>query len=167
MAAAILTETLSLAGVHARVESAGTRADGQPAVPEVIDALARRGLALERIESRQLMPADVAGADLVLGMERDHVREAVMLAPEAWPRTFTLKEIVRRGAFAGPRPPEQSMDEWLARVAGGRKTADLLGADPADDVADPIGRPVHEFETTADELADLSRRLAHLLAPPR
>ena len=38
----------------------------------------------------------VEGHDLVLTMTREHLREVVALDPGAWPRTFTLKEIVRR-----------------------------------------------------------------------
>jgi hypothetical protein len=78
-------------------------------------------------------------ADLVLGMERAHVRHAVLLEPEAWPRTFTLKELVRRGEELGSRPPVESPGAWLARAHEGRDRPDMLGDSLLDDVADPYG----------------------------
>jgi hypothetical protein len=85
-------------------------------------------------------------ADLVLGMERAHVRHSVLLEPEAWPRAFTLKELVRRGAELGPRPPVESPGAWLARAHEGRDRPDLLGDSPLDDVADPYGGPSSAYE---------------------
>jgi hypothetical protein len=41
--------------------------------------------------------------------------------------------------------------------------SDLVGDDPEDDVADPIGRPRSEYEVTADELDDLTGRFVALL----
>ena len=82
-----------------------------------------------------------------------------------FPRTFTLKELVRRGERCGPRRTAQPLDEWLAEVADGRTTSELLGDDPGDDVADPIGMPDAEFERTAVELEGLIERLVGLLCP--
>jgi hypothetical protein len=50
-------------------------------------------------------------ATLRIGLEREHVQEAVLLDGSAWPRTFTLKEIVRRGEEVGPRRPGGSIGE--------------------------------------------------------
>ncbi len=41
--------------------------------------------------------------------------------------------------------------------------SDLMGDDPDDDVADPIGRPRYEYEATAAELDDLLSRFVTLL----
>jgi protein-tyrosine-phosphatase len=106
----------------------------------------------------------VAGADLVIGMARSHVREAVALAgPAVVNRAFTLKEIVRRGEERGGRAAGEPVDAWLARLAAGRRINDLLGDSDADDVADPIGGPRRHYERTATELDDLTARLARLL----
>ena len=59
-------------------------------------------------------------ADLVLGMERRHVREAVVLLPEIMPKAFTLKELVRRGEEFGARTRGRSLEDWLVDVAGDR-----------------------------------------------
>jgi protein-tyrosine phosphatase len=125
-----------------------------------------RGLDLGRHRSRAFTAAHLDGADLVIAMARRHVREAVLASPDAWPRTFTLKELVRRGEACGPRRPGQSLAAWLARVHQGRRTNDLLGDDPCDDVEDPIGRHDHVYEATAAELDDLIGRLVELAFAP-
>jgi protein-tyrosine-phosphatase len=96
-------------------------------------------------------------------MTREHVREAVMLAPAAWSWTFTLKELVRRGEVLGSRAEGQALRDWLAAVSRGRDRRGLLGAAPADHVADPIGGTPSMFEQTAAEIQELCRRLIGLL----
>lgn len=127
--------------------------------------LARRGIALPDQLSRKLLQGDLQHADLVLAMERAHVRHSVLLVPEAWARTFTLKELVRRGEELGPRPPDESADEWLARAHEGRDRPDLLGDSPLDDVADPYAGPSSAYEAAATEIEDLVDRLVCLLWP--
>jgi protein-tyrosine-phosphatase len=89
----------------------------------------------------------------------------VLLEPEAWPRTFTLKELARRGAELGPRPPFESPGAWLARAHEGRDRPDLLGDSPLDDVADPYGGPSSAYEAAVTEIEDLVDRLVSLLWP--
>jgi hypothetical protein len=102
-------------------------------------------------------------------MTRQHVREVCAGYGASIDHTFTLKELVRRGEEVGARVDGESVYPWLARVAAGRKPADLMGDDADDDIADPVGRPRSVFEDTADELEDLLRRFVVLLAgaPPR
>lgn len=99
---------------------------------------------------------------MVLGMSREHVRYAVVAAPDAWPRAFTLKELVRRGEDAGPRMPGEPLAAWLARVHGGRERTALLGDSLLDDVADPMGGPPQAYTDTMALLDELVRRLAEL-----
>lgn len=128
--------------------------------------MASRGLDLSEHRSREITGALLADADLVIAMARRHVREAVLVCPGAWPRTFTLKEVVRRGEAATPRRGDQPLAAWLDLVHAGRRTSDLLGDDHADDVEDPIGAPDHVYETTAAELDDLVDRLVDLAFAP-
>jgi protein-tyrosine phosphatase len=147
----------------AEVTSAGTMyRGGAPASEGSVRAMAARGLVLDAHVSRPLEPAMLA-ADLILGMARHHVRDTVVAEPSAFPRTFTLKELVRRGESVGPRRPDQPLGEWLAEVHAGRTSSALLGDSPDDDVADPIGRPDAEYERTAVELEGLVERLAALI----
>lgn len=162
MAEVLLQHQLDRSGVEARVHSAGEIRGGVPASPGSVRAMASRGLDLDDHRSRRMTAELVTGADLVVGMARRHLREAVLACPEAWPRTFTLKELVRRGEAAGPRAADESLAAWLERVVEGRRPADLLGDDLADDVVDPIGSADHVYEATAVELAELIDRLVEL-----
>jgi protein-tyrosine phosphatase len=164
MAAALLSRRLDDAGVKVVVTSAGLLFDGRPVTDFALAVMADRGLDTSGHRSRLLRPDIIAGADLVIGMAREHVREAVALAgPGALPRVFTLKEIVRRGEERGGRAPGEPLEDWLARLGVGRRAADLLGDSDGDDVADPIGGPRRGYERTAEELDDLTARLARLL----
>jgi protein-tyrosine phosphatase len=162
LAAAMLRGVLAERATPCEVEAVGLQEPGFPATGETVTVASRRGLDLTDHRSRRLEPALVADADLVLGLERVHVREVVLVAPEAWPRTFTLKELVRRGETIGARNPREPLSAWLARAHQGRQRRDLLGASPLDDVGDPTGSPVGDHEDTARELEDLVGRLVEL-----
>jgi protein-tyrosine-phosphatase len=163
MAAALLALRLDEAGVGAVVSSTGLLFDGKPATDHGVAVMAERGIDTSGHRSRKLRPEMVAGADIVLGMARDHVREVAVLAPDTWGRAFTLKEIVRLGEERGGRAPDEPLEQWLARLHEGRRRSDLLGDSGADDVADPIGGPRRSYQRTAEELDDLTARLARLL----
>jgi protein-tyrosine phosphatase len=164
MAAALLGRRLDDAGVKAAVSSAGLLFDGKPATEHGVAVMADRGIDTSGHRSRRLRLDLVTGTDLLIGMARSHVREAVALAgPAVLARAFTLKEIVRRGEERGGRAPGEPLDAWLGRLAAGRRVNDLLGDSDADDVADPIGGPRRSYERTAVELDDLTARLAILL----
>jgi len=163
MAAALLGRRLDDASVKATVTSAGLLFDGRPVTDHGLAVMANRGIDTSGHRSRKLNPELVEEADLVIGMARSHVREVVAFTPAAVGRAFTLKEIVRRGEERGGRAPGESLEAWLARVHDGRRPADLLGDSDADDVDDPIGGPRRAYERTAEELDDLTARLARLL----
>lgn len=164
MAEVLLRERLREAGVPAETSSCGLLEPDIPATPEAVQTVAALGLDLSAHRSRRLDRRTVEGADLVLAMAREHLREVVVAAPDAFPRTFTLKELVRRGEAAGPRLPPEDLPTYLARIGFGRRPADLLGGSGEDDVADPIGMPVEAYRATAEELDDLCRRAVALLA---
>jgi protein-tyrosine phosphatase len=170
MAGALLTRwlptpTLTPAAVAVRsagLLDEGLLQEGEPPPHEAVAALAGYGLDISRHRSRRVTAADLSGADLVLGMSRAHVRYAVVIAPETWPRVFTLKELLRRGTEIGPRKPGEPLADWLGRIHEGRERAALLGDSPADDVADPMGGPPQAYADTAALLDDLMSQLARL-----
>lgn len=162
MAEALLRRRLADLGVEARVSSAGRLWEGSPATRESVAAMRALGMDASGHRARILTPEMAGGADLVLGMAREHVRHAVAVDADLWPRTFTLKELVRRGEAVGPRACGQPFDEWLAKAHAGRRAADLLGASHEDDVADPYGAAGEVFARTAAELDDLTARLVAL-----
>jgi protein-tyrosine phosphatase len=163
MAETLLRHRLSGMGVDATVASAGLLRPDQPASAHGVDILRERGLDMTAHRSRAMTRDMLRGSDLVLAMAREHVREAVVLDPSLWPRTFTLKELVRRGQSIGPRRPDEALSDRLARAGQGRRIADLSGSSPADDVADPYGGPRSAYDRMAVELDDLLDRLVTLL----
>ena len=110
-------------------------------------------------------PELLGASDLIVGMAREHVRDAVLALPEVRARAFTLKDLVRRGEALGPRQVGQPLKEWLRAAGADRTTSDLLGALAADNVADPIGQSAARYRACADELDDLLRRLAAVAFP--
>ena len=165
MAEAMLRARLAARDVPAVVSSAGTATEGEPAADEVLELLRARGLDGSAHRSRRLDADLLADADLVLAMARLHVRDATLADPGAFTRTFTLKELVRRGDAAGPRAPDEDLAGWLGRVGDGRQPTRLLGDSPADDVVDPVGRRFGVFKKVARELDEQLDRLVDLAWP--
>lgn len=163
MAEAMLRRLAAEAGVEVRVHSAGLLGDGNPASVHGVEVLDEMGLDTSGHRSRRMTAEMVGGADLVIAMAREHLREAVVAAPDAFPRIFTLKELVRRGEAVGPRSASEPVDHYLARLHEGRDRSSLLGVSDEDDVADPYGTSLEAYRRTAAELDDLTRRLAALL----
>ena len=167
MAEALLRRRLADAGIPGTVTSAGLYPSGNPATAEAVQVMAARGLDIEAHRSTHVEPEIIGAADLVLGMAREHVREAAVLDPTALARTFTLKELVAAGGRVGPRRPGETLEAWLARVTVGRRRQALLGAghDETLDVADPVGLSRADYERTADELEELLDGLVALVWP--
>jgi protein-tyrosine phosphatase len=163
MAEVLLRHRLGELAVDARVASAGLLRPGQRASDHGVDIVRGRGLDLTTHRSRAMTRDMLRAADLILAMAREHVREAVVLDPTLWPRTFTLKELVRRGELAGPRRAGEPLQEWLTRVGQGRRISDLTGASPDDDVADPYGGPRSAYERMVTEMDSLIDRLVTLV----
>jgi RpiB/LacA/LacB family sugar-phosphate isomerase len=149
----------------ASVRSVGLLPRGRVADPDAVAALASRGVDASEHLSTQLDRKHLRGVDLVVGLERQHVREAVVLDRDVFPRAFTLRELVRRAETAGPRPPMTPVAAWLAELHAGRDTADLFGDAPDDDIADPTGGAPAGYEHTARWIDALVGRLVALLWP--
>jgi protein-tyrosine phosphatase len=162
MTAALLNRHLGALCNPVAVRSAGLLQEGEPPSPGAISAVVPYGLDISGHRSHRVTVADLTWADLVLGMAREHVRHAVVTAPDTWPLAFTLKELVRRGEEIGARKPGEGLAEWLAQVHEGRERAALLGDSEADDVADPMGGPPQAYADTAALLDELMGRLVGL-----
>ena len=165
MGEVLLARGLEARGVTAEVASAGFLTEDRPPPDEVVELMADRGIDVSGHRSRIVTPELLEEADLVVGMAREHVRDAAVEAPGCFGRTFTLKELVRRGTEAGGVAPGESVDAWLARVGADRTPAQLLGAAADDDVTDPIGRRQRVYRRVADEIEVLTDQLVGLLAP--
>ncbi len=162
--ATLLAARLEELGVDAHVHSAGLLSPGQRVPDHGVAVMAARGFDTTGHRSRRLSIELVGPADLIVAMAREHVPEVVAADPAAWGRTFTLKELVRRGERLGSRRADQTLADYLAELHAGRRPADLMGYSADDDVDDPMGASRAVYERTAAEIDDLTARLAHLLA---
>jgi len=165
MAQAFLGAMVRDQGLDITVESAGTLEGDRAVSPNVLDVIGTDGLDMSAHRSRLLDAEAVHRADLLLGMAREHVREAVLLDPSAWSHSFTLKELVRRGEALGARTRGQALSDWLEAAGAGRRREYLLSWSPTDDVEDPIGGGPAKVRATGEELRDLVGRLLILIAP--
>ncbi len=155
-------------GEAVSIGSAGLLVGGRPSSAHAIATMLARGVDLRAHRSRTLVPEIVHAADLVVTMERAHLRAAAVMVPGALEKTFTLRELLRRGTEQAPalggRPPGRlAVAAWLGALNVDRDVRSLLGDDPADDVWDPVGGSRADFERTADELDLLTGQLAQLL----
>lgn len=77
-----------------RIESAGTWAQAnQPAPPEVIQVMAKRGLDLKSHRSRMVSAEILAGFDLILTMESGQKEALCIEFPQFAGRVFMLSEM--------------------------------------------------------------------------
>ncbi len=165
MAAALLRHHAAQLGVDAIVGSAGTQVFDLPVDPLAVGVLAEQGLDISQHQPRRLDRAllEAEGAHLVLAMTRDHLRTAATTAPGSLRRTFTLREFVRRAALVEPMAGE-GLHQWLDEVAKSRSARDLMGDDPADDIADPYGATLAVHRQCSAEIDQLAEVVARTLA---
>ncbi len=88
------------AGLDVTVTSAGTRSVSLSVDVEAVHAMGQRGVDISGHVPRQLDRAilDHEGADLIVTMTREHLRTVATSGRMTFPRTFTLREVVRRAS---------------------------------------------------------------------
>jgi protein-tyrosine-phosphatase len=139
------------------VSSAGTAGwDGSAAMEESVRSARERGADIRAHVARRLEANMIEQADLILCMAADH-RDSIL---RGWPavsdKIFTIKELVRLLEAA---PAGGPIGDRIAVAAEARNGA--RGVD--EDVRDPLGDPIDGYRQVADELYDLSGRLAAAL----
>lgn len=148
------------------VASAGTIGDGTPPPEPAAAVMAEMGVDIAGRPSRRLSADDLAGADLIVTMSRQHLVDVATLHPPAWERAFTFADLLNRAAAAGGRARGETLAQWARRMSAGRTRASVLAAGTAGDVADPMGGTVRDFEQTRDRLQKMVAQLAPCLCPP-
>ena len=123
------------------------------------------GLDLSSHVPRRLEDQMVAQADIVIGMERAHLREIVLASPDSFTKAFTLREIVRRGRESGQRHLHKPLTDWLEQIGVGRRHVDLIGDRSEDDISDPMGGTLGDYRGMLSELATLTQTLHSLVWP--
>jgi protein-tyrosine phosphatase len=167
---AYLDELMGEKAASIRLTSAGTQAVvGSEMHPH--SALVLQGLGAEPgdFRARQLTEAIAVGADLTLTMTRAHRQVVLGMAPRGLTRTFTLREAADLVALVDPEQPAPVGDlTERARmlVAAMAEARARRSASDADDVLDPIGRPIEVHEQAgsliAAALLPVLRRIAGL-----
>src|SRR5262245_51937560 len=153
LAAAFLRTRLHDVAPEVDVQSAGASAiEGAGVTAATSRAASARDVDLSGHRSAPLDPQAIHDADLVIGMERRHLHEAVLHDPTVFERAFTLKEFVRRGCESGRREPGETVREYARRVGAGRRAIDLLGSSSEDDLADPTTNRHVRHDRTATEI---------------
>ena len=156
MAERMIRREIAARGVVAEASSCGLLFDGEPASDTVIAVLGERGLDARDHVSRRFTEELVAGADLVVTMERMHARELSVAVAGASARIHTLGALVE---WLDDQPFEdESPADRVAAFAAGRRSSDLLGNGP-DEVDDPHGRSKRVHRRTADRLERLGAGL--------
>jgi len=139
------------------VTSAGTAGwDGSGAMIESVRSAEERGADIRSHLARRLTGEMLDDADLIVCMAADHREAIVGMRSDLEDKTFTIKELVR---LMEASPAGGLMDARIAAAAAARN-----GSSPPDeDVRDPLGDPIDGYREVADELHDLSGRLAAAL----
>jgi protein-tyrosine phosphatase len=163
MAQALMRARAAERGGKVRAASAGFGEPGHAPPRRVIQTMDRVGLDVSGHVSRQISGQLVEAADVIVAMTRQHLIDVVTLVPDAFTRTFTLHELVRRATAAGPPLPRETQADWIRRLHGGRTRASILALDRADDVVDPLGRRLSAFDRTREEIDALVSSFADLL----
>ncbi len=107
-------------GIELTFSSAGVRTrDGIRASSHAVTVLGEKGVNIDAIRSRRLVPEILAEADLVIAMEEEH-RLAIKEMPEA-----ALIEILLLSEWGGEEPPGAGIDDPI----GGSKKRYGLAAE--------------------------------------
>lgn len=166
----LLRETLGEDGT-VTVTSAGTHAlVGHDIARPIAARLEELGSDAASFEARQLTPEMVRGADLVLGMAREHRAEAVTLHPRSVRRAFTLRQLARLVSLIEPAELSSLRSDTttaarldhLVTMAIARRGQEFY--DPAeDDILDPWGGDAAGYTASLDQIRSAIDTLAAAL----
>lgn len=159
MGEVLLRARLGECGIDAIVSSSGHVGAGMLVSENSVIAMAERGLQLANRTSVVTDAGAVGGADLILTMGREHVRKVIEVDPGAWPRTFPLRVLVRRALEVGARGADELFSDWVSRLHAGRRPIDIFGSNPDDEIADPMGMALGQYQKTAAVIDDLLSQL--------
>lgn len=143
------------------VRSSGFGPTGLPATEAAIAAMARRGIDVSAHRSAATTEALVRRAHLILTAERTHVVTIATLEPTSFGRAMTVPEFVDRARRVGFLDHDPTIG--IQAMTKGR-TASAYLRSAVDEIADPTGAPLREFERATAEIERTCRDVADLLA---
>ena len=123
-------------------------------MPEAIEAAAQRGVDVGHLRSTPIEREAIEAADLVLTVAAEHRDEILHIEPEAEPKTFTLKELVRLLAALPEAARGTGPDGALARIADAHRLRSGPDAPPIpdEDISDPLGLGIQTYRAKAWEI---------------
>lgn len=158
LAERMLAARAAAAGLDLEVGSAGVDAlVGDPIDASAAAELTRSGGSALDFAARQLTPALVAEADLVLTATKDVRVQVLRVAPAAMRRTFTLVEFA---ALCAEGEGESSVSDLIAGAARRRARVGALDLD----VTDPFRRDAEMHRAVARQLEEAVAVIATRLA---
>jgi protein-tyrosine phosphatase len=157
-----------------RVSSAGTGAlVGEPISPPMAALIAAAGADAGNFLARQLSPAIVRDADLVVTMTNRHRNDTVAMVPAAVQRTFVLGELAHMlqsvdpddvAAEGGPATSTAERLRVLVTIAKRNRTP---GVDPEEDILDPYGRSNSVYRESFQQIQEALEPILRLAVPLR
>lgn len=165
MAEVLLASHLEDIDVAAIVRSCGHLEAGVRVSPHSVTVMAERGLDISEHRSQTNTRRFTSGADLIITMSKENVRQVMEVDMDAWPRTFPLKPLVRRAIEIGRRRTDEPFAAWVERLHEGRRPIDMLADDPDDDIADPMGKPLRDYRSAAELMSGLLDQLVAFAFP--
>jgi protein-tyrosine phosphatase len=124
--------------------------EGLPALPEAIAAGQKLGLDLTEHRSRTLRDGGLAGVDLVLGFEPDHLAAAIIEGGADWGRTFLLGELVDLLDASVPSEDAWTYARTMVAVADARRAR--TRPDVRRSIEDPLNKPARAVLKIAREI---------------
>lgn len=162
-----------LGDTDAVVTSAGTRAlVGAPIEPASAELLEAAGVSTAAFASRQITPAMLADADLVIAATQMHRAEAVRVNPRALRRTFTLGELadlLRDADLVAEAADTDGELPWASRLAEiALRRRGLFRARPPEesDIPDPYQHGRDAYALMASEIEKALLVVGPALRPP-
>ena len=152
-------------GLPVTTESYGTLPkENTPALREALDIALGCGIALGDHRSRYVNKASLRDADLVLGFEPNHVRQAVVDAGAPRDRSFLMDEFVALLPVGNLEAVDDNIADraraLVAQVADGLPEATGGGGHG---MRDPFGGPWRGYRDSATQIRELSIALVERL----
>jgi protein-tyrosine phosphatase len=164
IAEAVFQSRADMEGWPLTASSAGLVGEGARSPRHTSAVMRRRGIDLSAHRSRRLTASMIDAATVVIGSCPEHAWAAAVLRPDASPRIFALKEIVRIGEQTRPTPGER-LDSWIARVDAIRRSDASVTGREDDTIDDPKGKRRKTHERVALEIERLVLHLIDVVAP--
>ena len=152
------------------VDSAGIRARvGEPIAPRMASLLQSRGLDNGPFSARQLTPAMIRSATVIITMSRAQRSAVVRAVPDAVRRTFTLLELAHvLSTSPGPRSATDDAARWT-------KVPELVSLERLNhsawnrelDIADPWGRSEKAFRRAFERIGTATDTVCGVLGTGR